>query len=97
MITCLYGSFYLLVVNNIETSKNYRKWCSFTLTEDSHKQILVPPGFGNAHLVLSKKTIFHYKQTTYYNRVSQFTINYQDPLFKFRWPLKNPILSKRDG
>ena len=96
LVTCLYGSFYLVVVNNIKQSKHFRKWISFTLTEDSNKQVLIPPGFGNAHLVLSKKAIFHYKQTTFYNRNSQFTINYRDPLFNFKWPLKNPILSKRD-
>ena len=58
--------------------------------------ILIPPKFGNAHYVLSEKAIFHYKQNTLYDRKSQFTINWQDKAFNFKWPCKKPILSKRD-
>ncbi len=96
LVTCLKGSFYLLVVNNLIKSKQYRKWQKYLLTEDNYKQILIPPGFGNGHQVLSKEAIFHYKQSTFYDRASQFTIKYNDPLYNFKWPIKNPILSNRD-
>ena len=96
LITCLSGSFYLLVVNNNKRSKFYKKWISFILSDKNFKQVLIPPGFGNGHLVLTKEAIFHYKQTTLYDRESQFTIKYNDPDFDFKWPIKKPILSKRD-
>ena len=96
LITCLKGSFHLIVVNNLLKSKQYRKWKKYLLTEDNYKQILIPPGFGNGHQVLSKEAIFHYKQSTFYDRASQFTIKYNDPLYNFKWPIKNPILSNRD-
>jgi dTDP-4-dehydrorhamnose 3,5-epimerase len=41
-------------------------------------------------------TIFHYKQTTYYNPIGQFTYTWNNPRFNIWWPLKNPILSPRD-
>jgi dTDP-4-dehydrorhamnose 3,5-epimerase len=97
LISCLSGSFYLIVVNNIKNSKEYRKWISFRLSHKNRKQILVPPGYGNGHLVTSKSCVFHYKQSTYYNRKSQFTIKWNDKNYTFRWPLKRkPIISKRD-
>lgn len=97
LISCLYGSFYLIVVNNDKNSSQYKKWEAFTLSDSNRHQILVPPKFGNGHLILSDKAIFHYKQSTYYRRDGQFTILWDDPDWKFWWPSKNPILSMRDS
>jgi len=97
LVSCLYGQFYLVVVNNNPISKQYKQWQSFYLSDENRKQILIPPKFGNGHLVLSEIAIFYYKQTTEYNREGQFTINWNDPEYKIKWPVKNPILSKRDG
>lgn len=96
LISCLHGSFYLMVVNNDQNSGQYRKWEGFTLSDTNRHQVLVPPGFGNGHLVLSEKAIFHYKQNTYYNPKSQFTIIWNDPAYGMWWPIKAPILSRRD-
>jgi len=96
LVSCLYGKFYLVVVNWDDTSPQFGKWESFVLSDQNRLQVLVPPKFGNGHLVLSKLAIFHYKQSTYYNRAGQFTILWNDPKLNIRWPSKNPILSKRD-
>ncbi|MBI2288072.1 MAG: dTDP-4-dehydrorhamnose 3,5-epimerase family protein [Chloroflexi bacterium] len=97
LISCLYGEFYLVVVNWNNASPQFRKWESFTLSDVNRFQILIPPRFGNGHLVLSELAIFHYKQSTYYNRASQFTISWNDPGLNIPWPVSDPILSKRDG
>ena len=96
LISCHMGSFYLIVVNNDPTSIQYRQWQGFTLSENNHHQVLVPPKFGNGHLVLSERAMFHYKQNTYYNPAGQFTIRWNDPQYSMWWPIKNPILSRRD-
>ena len=98
LISCLYGAFYLVVVDNQPESKTYRKWEAFTLSEENRLQVLVPPGYGNGHLVLSDEgTIFHYKQTTLYERSSQYTILWNDPSINIFWPINSPILSVRDS
>lgn len=97
LVSCVYGEFYLVVVNNDPSSKQYKRWQSFHLSDKNRKQILIPPMYGNGHLVLSKLAIFHYKQTTEYNREGQFTIIWNDPEYNIKWPIKNPILSERDG
>ena len=96
LISCLEGEFFLVVVNNDNNSIQYKQWESFILSEKNRIQILVPPKFGNGHYVLSERAIFHYKQNTYYNPSSQFTIIWNDPEYKIDWPNKNPIISKRD-
>ena len=96
LISCLEGEFLLVVVNYDENSPQFKKWESFTLTENNTIQILVPPKFGNGHLVLTDRAIFHYKQSTYYNPNGQFTIRWNDPEYNITWPISIPILSKRD-
>jgi len=96
LISCLYGKFYLVVVNWNEHSSQYRQWESFVLSEQNRLQILVPPIFGNGHLVLSEQSIFHYKQSSYYDHEGQFTILWNDPSLNLWWPCKDPIVSPRD-
>jgi len=97
LVSCLYGEFYLVVVNYDDASAQFGKWESFVLSDQNRLQVLIPPKFGNGHLVLSDKAIFHYKQSTYYNRAGQFTLLWNDPKLNIQWPINNPILSRRDG
>lgn len=97
LISCLHGRFYLMVINWDESSRQYRQWDSFVLSDQNRLQVFVPPKFGNGHLVLSEQAIFHYKQSTYYNRAGQFTLLWNDPQLNLWWPVKNPIVSRRDG
>jgi dTDP-4-dehydrorhamnose 3,5-epimerase len=100
LISCLKGAFYLVVVNNDEKSAQYKFWESFTLSDSNNLQVLIPPKFGNGHLVLTDETIFHYKQSTYYGEFKQFTILWNDPEINIAWPSlcgNNPILSLRDS
>ena len=92
----MYGEFQLIVVNNNSESKQFKKWQSFEVSFENKVQILIPPMFGNGHLVLSEFAIFHYKQNTQYDRDSQFTIKWNDPTYKFKWHNNDPILSTRD-
>jgi dTDP-4-dehydrorhamnose 3,5-epimerase len=96
LISCLLGKFYLVVANWDPASPDYRKWESFVLSDRNRLQVLVPPKCALGHLVLSEQAIFHYKQSSYYDRKSQFTVLWNDPALGIWWPVKNPILSRRD-
>ena len=97
LISCLFGRFYLVVVDCNKDSRQFLEWESFELSDVNREQVLIPPGFGNGHLVLSDTAIFHYKQSTYYDRGSQFTYLWDDPELNISWPTNNPILSVRDS
>ena len=96
LISCLHGRIYLVVVDCDEGSDQFGQWESFALSDRNRLQVLVPPTYGNAHLVLSEEAIFHYKQSTYYDRASQFTYAWNDPVFGIWWPVSDPIVSQRD-
>jgi dTDP-4-dehydrorhamnose 3,5-epimerase len=96
LISCLYGEFFLVVVNCDPGSPSFGKWLSFSLSDKNRYQVLVPPKYGNGHLVLSDTSVFHYKQSTYYDPKRQFTYQWNDPRLNIKWPIDNPVLSKRD-
>ena len=97
LVSCLYGKFYLVVLDLDESSPTHGQWTGFTLSDSNRKQVLIPPHHGNGHLVMSETAIFHYKQTTDYDRSGQFTVLWNDPRYRIFWPVKTPILSVRDG
>jgi dTDP-4-dehydrorhamnose 3,5-epimerase len=96
LISCLYGTIYFVVLDKREDSKTFNQWISFTLSDRNKHQVLVPPGCGNAHLVVSDDCVFSYKLDAHYDRSTQFTIKWNDPMYDIYWPIKNPILSERD-
>lgn len=97
LISCLQGKFYLVVLNYDRDSPQFGRWQGFTLSDTNRLQVLVPPKFGNGHLVMSEQAIFCYKQSSYYDRASQFTVGWNDPRFQIRWPVRDPIMSERDA
>lgn len=97
LVSCLYGEFYLVVLNYDVDSPQYGQWESFILSADNRYQVLIPPKHVNGHLILSEHAMFHYKQSTYYNRERQHTVMWNDKQFDIWWPIPNPILSERDS
>ena len=97
LVSCLYGKFEMIVLDYRNGSKTFGQWQKFVLSPEDFSQILVPPGFGNGHLVLSDWAVFHYKQSEYYNPSSQFTVSWRDERFDFKWSIDKPILSERDN
>jgi dTDP-4-dehydrorhamnose 3,5-epimerase len=97
LVSCAWGSLYLVVLNYDEGSPQFGRWQGFTLSDRNRHQVLIPPRFANGHLILSEQAVFSYKQTAYYDRSSQFTVAWNDPRFGVFWPIRDPILSQRDA
>lgn len=98
LIQCLYGEFYYVVADLRRASPTYRRWESFILNDRNRRQVLVPAGCANGHLVLSASCVFSYKQSQYYSGAGdQFTVRWNDPALNIHWPCPDPILSLRDS
>lgn len=96
LVSCIYGKLFFVAVNCKEESPEFGKWQSFELSDENRLQIFVPPLHGIAYLVLSEEAIFTYKQSTYFVHGRQFSYRWDDPRFRIKWPIPNPILSERD-
>jgi dTDP-4-dehydrorhamnose 3,5-epimerase len=94
LITCLFGEIFLVVVD-----PKTLEHISLTLNDQNKLLVLVPPGLGNGHLVLSDKAVFYYKWAydgDYPDVDNQFSLKWNDPKLNITWPITSPILSLRD-
>ena len=99
MVTSVYGKFLFVVVDMRKNSKNYLKNQKWIIDYKKPKLILIPPYYANAHLCLSEICIFHYKWSykgKYIDATDQKSYRWNDPKINIKWPIKKPILSKRD-
>jgi dTDP-4-dehydrorhamnose 3,5-epimerase len=80
-----------------KSSPTFGKHFSIELSDQNHLQLWIPPGFAHGFSVLSKEAIFHYKCTNFYNKESERTILYNDPLLGINWKVKEPIVSDKDA
>jgi len=100
LVTCVFGKIFFVVVNMKKNSKNYLKYKTWILKHEKPTLILVPPHYANAHLCLSDKCVFHYKwyyKGKYIDTNKQQSYRWNDPKIKIKWPIKKPILSRRDN
>ena len=102
LVTCVSGSFFAVVVQKKQddtfTWESHHLSPSGSVVFPAITQLLIGPGRGLGILALEHNSILHYKQTEYYKGVDkQFTYKWDDPRINITWPIKAPILSKRDS
>ena len=99
LVECLYGKIFQVVVDCRSKSSTFLKHDSFILDHLNPKMILIPPGYGNAFLVMSDYGVYNYKlayEGTYNDYDKQFTYKWNDKRININWPINQPILSDRD-
>ena len=100
LVTCVYGEIQQVVVDCRKKSSKYAVYESFNINSINQISILIPPGLGNAYCVKSPEAVYHYKlayKGNYVDANEQFSYKWNDPSFKIKWDVNNPILSKRDN
>ena len=83
----------------IYESPEYLKHTTIVLSPKNRLQALIPPNFLTGHLALSKECVLHYKfsyKGLYPDVKQQISMKWNDNRINIRWPITNPILSKRD-
>ena len=95
-ILVLKGKILDVVVDARKNSKTYGKHYKIVLSAKNGKSFFIPKGFLHGFLGLEKENIVLYGCTNYRNKKSEITVNWNDEKLKIKWPLKKPILSKKD-
>ncbi|HVE44993.1 MAG TPA: dTDP-4-dehydrorhamnose 3,5-epimerase [Gammaproteobacteria bacterium] len=90
------GSVWDVVIDIRLSSPTFGQWFGLTLSDDTHTQLYVPPGFAHGFCVLSKTACFHYKCTDFYVPTADRGIIWNDPQLQIPWPVTTPILSDKD-
>ncbi len=96
LVSCTFGELFFVVLDARADSEAFMKWESFELSSRNRLQAYVPVGYAIGYLVMSETAIFHYKQTTYFEEATPFTIKWNDPRAAIDWPVDVTIRSERD-
>tara|TARA_B100000963_G_scaffold276945_1_gene245276 strand:- start:9871 stop:10404 length:534 start_codon:yes stop_codon:yes gene_type:complete len=97
LVRVVKGEVFDVAVDIRKGSKTYGQWEAKVLSEKNKTQFWVPPGFAHGFIVLSETADFEYKCTDYYDPSDEGSLLWNDPDLDIDWPIKNPILSKKDS
>jgi dTDP-4-dehydrorhamnose 3,5-epimerase len=97
LVRVVRGSVFDVAVDLRKSSPTFGKWVGVELSEDNHRQLWVPPGFGHGFVVTSESADFLYKTTDYYAPEHERCIRWDDADIGIVWPLHGePQLSAKD-
>lgn len=98
LVRVVRGKVFDVAVDLRRASPTFGKWFGLELSEDNHRQLWIPPGFGHGFVVLSDSADFLYKTTDYWAPEHERCIIWNDPELGIAWPLDgiSPQLSAKD-
>ena len=95
-LSVLKGRIFDTVVDLRRKSPTFGKSFSIILSRKNCKSIYIPAGFAHGFLSLDNENIVYYGCTEYRSPKNEFSVNYNDPQFKIKWPTRKVILSEKD-
>ncbi len=97
LVRVVRGAVFDVAVDSRKSAPTFGQWVSCELSEESHRQMWVPPGFAHGFVVLSESADFLYKTTDYYAPAYERCIAWNDPAIGITWPAGlEPQLSAKD-
>ena len=96
-LTVIKGKIFDVIVDLRKNSKTFGKYFSVILSNKSITSIYIPEGFAHGFCGLDKENIVYYGCTQYRESNYELGILWNDQDLKIKWPIKRPILSKKDS
>lgn len=96
LVRVIKGAVLDVAVDLRKGSSTYGQWEGVELNEENKLMYWVPPGFAHGFLTLEDNTIFSYKCTQVYNKNSEGSIRWNDPVLNIKWGNISPVLSEKD-
>ena len=96
IITVTHGKILDVAVDLRKRSKTFGKYVSIIMSNKSDFSFYIPKGFAHGFLCLSKTCTVNYKCSSYRDPKSEKTLSWNDELINIKWPVKKPLLSKKD-
>jgi dTDP-4-dehydrorhamnose 3,5-epimerase len=96
LVRCVRGAVWDVAVDLRKDSPTYRQWEGYELSDENHRQLFVPAGFGHGFVVLSDVADVAYKLSSYYDPATEAGIAWDDPDVAVEWPVGDPQVSERD-
>ena len=77
-------------------SKTFGKIFTIKLSEKNCKSIFIPEGFAHGFCAMDRENYIIYACSKYRNAKSEIGIKWNDNDLNIKWPIKKPIISKKD-
>ena len=95
-ISVIKGKIFDVVVDLRKNSKKYGKYSSNILSDKNATSLFVPSGFAHGFCSLANESIVLYGISNYRSKINEIGILWNDPSLKIKWPIKKPVISKKD-
>ena len=96
IISVVHGKILDVVVDLRKKSKTFGKYFAIEISQNSDFSLFIPENFAHGFLCLSRNCGVYYKCSNYRDEKSETTIKWDDKFLNIKWPIKKPILSKKD-
>ncbi len=97
LVRVLKGEVFDVAVDLRMNSRTYGQWIGVVLSEDNHRQFMIPRGFAHGFIVVSDQAEFAYKCDEKYHHEDEGGIYWNDPDIAIEWPnMSEIILSEKD-
>lgn len=97
LVRVLKGEVFDVAVDLRKGSESYGCWVGVFLSEENHRQFMIPRGFAHGFIVVSDSAEFAYKCDDFYHPEDEGGIIWNDPDIGIQWPNVNEIiLSEKD-
>lgn len=96
LVRCVRGAIWDVAVDLRRDSPSFGRWEGHELSDENHRQMWVPVGFGHGFCALSEVADVGYKLSSYYDPESERGFAWDDPEVGIEWPVSEPLLSERD-
>ena len=90
------GKIFDVAVDLRPNSKTFCQWDGIYLDDICHNQFWIPKGFAHGFISLSDVVEVEYKCTDIYHPEDEECLIWSDKKLDIKWPIQNPILSKKD-
>jgi dTDP-4-dehydrorhamnose 3,5-epimerase len=98
LVRVVRGRVFDVAVDLRRSAPTFGRWVGMELSEDTHRQLWIPPGFAHGFMVLSESADFLYKTTDYYAPEHERCVAWDDPQLGIEWPDSvTPRLSAKDA
>ena len=95
-ISVVKGKILDVAIDLRRNSKTYGKHYKIILSDKNQTSMFIPGGFAHGFASLGKENIVIYSCTNYRHKKSENGIRWNDESLKIKWPVKKPIISKKD-
>ena len=97
LVRVLKGEVFDVAVDLRKGSETYGQWVGAVLSDENHRQFMIPRGFAHGFLVLSDYAEFTYKCDDVYHPEDEGGIMWNDPAIGIDWKdVGEIILSEKD-